>query len=285
MRSVPRNTVCLLMLLVPMMLYGQAPPVLELESRVDEGVESITAVTFDPDGSLYALEPQGRRLLKIEPDGSVSSQSGGFFRPTDVVMAGFELWVLDPPRGWIARYDRRLANLSPIRKLMETEASIPLNGIISAAFSSGDVITLLDSYEQQLYLVTLEGRLIDIIEGFGNLPVSMISPVRVEIAADGRIAVADESARAVFLFDRFGGYVSVAPFPGAFTRGPLGVAWQGKRLWAGGRDGLVVYNENRDLIAMWPREQIGGDVLDLAVDGDRLAVATETGVRFFRIGE
>ncbi len=263
---------------------GRTSLTLKNDGRVMEDIGRIQAITFDPDGSLYALEPAGRRLIKINDDGIQLSQTASFGRPTDIVMAGFQIWVTDPMRGQISRFDRRLANLADLRELVSQESRIRLSGVVSAAITSGDVIVMLDSYEQRLYMVNVKGWVIDTIEGFGDLRTPMTTPVRVEVSKSGKIAVADESNGYVYIFDRFGSFlylINTAQKNSGFNI--VGLAWEEDTLWIGNSNGLEVYSEYGSMITSWNHSYFGGPIIDLAIDMDRLAVASDGFIAFYRI--
>ncbi len=255
------------------------------------GREHFLAVTFDLEGKLYLLEESGQRLIELDPRGRYLRETGGFgygagtFRgATDIVQAGFELWVADPFAGRIVRFDRWLAPLDAITGADGGggEDAFAFDRPVSVARAASGDLVVLERDRQEALLLDLEGRLIDRIGEYGDTGGGLVAPRRVEIAGDGRIAIADPGRRETVLFDRFGSFLRRLPWtlPG---RGPLGLAWSDGRLWVCGEGGLAVYGAESAPRQLWPASLFGGPPEDVAAAPGRIAVAAGSTLRLFHV--
>ncbi|MDP8205454.1 MAG: hypothetical protein P9L92_02220 [Candidatus Electryonea clarkiae] len=248
----------------------------------------VTALVFDPDGSLYALEETGRRIIHVSNDGRYLAQAGGFgfgegafHKPADITMVGFEIWVSDVLGGRIVRFDRYFAPLGIFGKTLNEDDYLPFDRPVSVAHSlSGDIIVI-ESDRNEALLIDDEGRLIDRFAEYGESEFGLISPSRAEISSSGIIAIADEGRGAVLLFDRFGSPRGIRPYP-LPDKGPLGITWQDNNLWMCGVEGVAVFTpDNKSKV--WSKETFPAPVLDIAAQGDRLAVAIGNSVKIYRV--
>ncbi|MBS1261271.1 MAG: hypothetical protein MAG453_00592 [Calditrichaeota bacterium] len=252
-------------------------------------VGRVIAVDFHPEGGVVLLENANLRLLQYDRAGRFVTEAGGFgFEQgglrgaKDITAAGFEIWIADPFAGFIARYDAWLAPLDPWTGARQRGSEVPFERPVSVARAgSGDVVVL-ESDRAEALLIDPQGRLVERIGAFGELPEGFIEPRRVEISRSGTIAVADPGRGAVHLFDRFGSPRGHRPWTGG-GEGPTSIAWMGDSLWVGGAGRVVLLDERGRTVLSLARDSAGGPVRDLACDGSRLAVAAGSTVRRFRI--
>lgn len=252
-------------------------------------VPQLQAVAFDPDGSLYVLDRAGLRLLKLTQSGELLQQAGGFgfgegsFRgPTDVALAGFEVWVCDLQGGSIQRFNRRLVSLGTIESTQQNRFDLNFRQPVSVSLAPNGDIVVLDSDRQQAVILDREGRAVDVIAQFTDLDQTLLRPVRLEISSQGIMALADPGTGSTLVFDQFGSFQQLLSWTFSGT-GPSGLTWWSRTLFVCGDGGLLAYDENQQPAGEWKREFFDGDCVDVAVHGRTLAVGTRTRIHLFTI--
>ncbi len=251
-------------------------------------VGPIKAITFDPDGSLYILEESKSRIIHLDTDLKYISHAGGFgfgegsFRdPSDIVMVGFELWVCDPLGGRIIRFDRHFAPLGAFGGTLDEEDDFPFERPVSLTKTSNGDIALIEGDLQEVLLLDINGRLIERV-GYGKTNIQLVSPVRIVSGRMGQIAIVDEDRDDIIMLDIYGSFKGIQKSP--FSDTPIkGLAFQDKKIWICGEEGIVVRTGGGETIGSWDQNFFGGPVNDIDVQDNILAVVVEKCVKTYRI--
>ena len=266
-------------------------PLVSLTETSLEQPGMVAAVAWSPWGELYALETPGQRILRFDSNLKLVETAGGFgFEDgstrgaSDLSVAGFEIWVADPPAGRIVRYDRWSAALAPFSTGEDGSSSFSFERPSSVAQAPSGDIALIEKDRQELLLLDPEGRLLERVAGFGQSDHGLRDPTHVEIGADGRIAICDPGRGMLLLLDRFGSLLHEIPWP-LEGSGPATVAFYGKQVLMGGASGVVLLSAKGDILMRWGHETTGGPVTDLTIQGSLVALASGSTIRLFTIEE
>jgi len=282
----------------------------EYPQRDSERAGNIIAVTISPDGSLYFLEDGANTLVCLSSNGSFIGKTGGFgfgedsfHKPTDLTFVGLELWVSDPLGGRIIRFDRRLAPLDVlsetgidrINRIKRDNENYTFERPVSLAQAENGDLVILEQDRQEVLMLDASGRLLRTIGQYGEVPQPLVSPNRLEISEKGVIAITDPGNRSIFLFDRFGSFLQQILYKDIQDKQDnrtllageslSGVDWRGDELWVCGAWGLARLDNRLQLIQIWSNDFFPGGVQDLAIDRDRLVVASGKSLMVYRIVE
>jgi hypothetical protein len=251
-----------------------------------EQIGEITSLTFDLDGSIYFIENNGKRLIHADINGKYLTQTGGFGfgdesyrKPADITLVGFEVWVPDPIGRRIVRFDRRLVPLGPLSRTLGHDVQLPFNRPISVAQAATGEIVVIEADRQEALRMNSSGRLLNTFGGYGETDKILVSPQRIEISRDGKIAISDNGSKAIHFYDKFGSERFVL----ALDREPAGLAWYKNYIFVSTETGVLLFSEKGALVGKWPNEKFGGKVNDLAVYRNRLAVAAGNTIYIYRI--
>ncbi|MCB2201106.1 hypothetical protein KQI63_17035 [bacterium] len=264
-------------------------PHLNLAETTLDQPGALAAIAWSPWGDLIALEVPGQRILRLDDRLTLLETTGGFGfgdgstrGASDLTIAGFEIWISDPPAGRIVRYDRWLAALTPFTTGEDGSSSFSLERPVSIAQAPSGDLALIEQDRQELVLLDPEGRLLERVAGFGESDRGLNEPSRVEFSPSGQIAVCDPGKRVLLLLDRFGSLLKEIPWPmeGA---GPSSVAFHGTSIILAGDAGLVLLDKKGDELMRWGGETIALPITDLAIHGNKLVVASDQVMRLYTI--
>lgn len=228
--------------------------------EVPGGFSGRGAIAAGEFGEVYIVDTDRNRLVRLDPEGRLLSEAGGFgeepgrFRgPSDVEVWGLEVLVADEENMRVQRFDRSLNFLGNY----DTGGRRPL-----ALAVSDDGVFFVEGGKEEVWQVTQEGVL-----PFGTG--SLGGPVDIS-AWEGRVWISDAGRDEVVVMD-----VSGVGLDSWKLEGPLGI---------GARDGICWVADGRKVWALHyetgPLGSLGGpleDPIDVAVGRGEVYVLGKTG--------
>jgi len=240
-----------------------------------------TGITF--------IESETQRLVLLDENLKFIDETGGFgfgessFQSaSDILDAGFEIWICDPQSSSIKRFDRWLSPLPPFKEYLDNENRIAFERPLSASrFSNGD-IAILEMDKSEILLLDSETRLIEKVASYGELSESLISPIKLKYSPNGNLVVTDPGSNKAMLFDRFGSANGVRNW--SFDKnGPESICFYENTLWLSGKNGVIAYDESGEILNIWSKETFSGEVKNIIIFENHLIVAVNNQIQRFKI--
>ena len=161
------------------------------------GVQPGTRLAAAVDGSLYVLEPAGRRLQRFARDGRLLQTF-----PVDPTIASLRDLALDPARGRILGADALNRQLVAFRPLGTSSELLPLHGepryqvaSFDALAVAPDALYALDARCRCIARLAFDGQ---VLATFGHE--RLVKPERIAADRYGRLFVADAGDRTIKAF-------------------------------------------------------------------------------------
>ena len=161
------------------------------------GVQPGTRLAAAVDGSLYVLEPAGRRLQRFARDGRLLQTL-----PVDPTIASLRDLALDPTRGRILGADALNRQLVAFRPLGTSSELLPLHGEPRYQITSFDALAVapealyaLDARCRCIARLAFDGQ---VLATFGHE--RLVKPERIAADRYGRLFVADGGDRTIKAF-------------------------------------------------------------------------------------
>jgi hypothetical protein len=161
------------------------------------GVQPGTRLAAAVDGSLYVLEPAGRRLQRFARDGRLLQNF-----PVDPTIASLRDLALDPTRGRILGADALNRQLVAFRPLGTSSELLPLHGEPRYQITSFDALAVapealyaLDARCRCIARLAFDGQ---VLATFGHE--RLVKPERIAADRYGRLFVADGGDRSIKAF-------------------------------------------------------------------------------------
>jgi hypothetical protein len=161
------------------------------------GVQPGTRLAAAVDGSLYVLEPAGRRLQRFARDGRLLQTF-----PVDPTIASLRDLALDPTRGRILGADALNRQLVAFRPLGTSSELLPLHGEPRYQITSFDALAVapealyaLDARCRCIARLAFDGQ---VLATFGHE--RLVKPERIAADRYGRLFVADGGDRSIKAF-------------------------------------------------------------------------------------
>lgn len=177
---------------------------LELPDFVDP-----VAIATGPLGELYLGDLGRGVVVRVDSEGRVAFEfetpsTQADLQPLDIVVTGFQVYVLDAESNALLRYSNRGSYLDLLqnfaRRNIETPHAVAVDGTgrILLANTAQHVVRLIDETQ----------RTETVVGGFGARAGEMTAPHSVAFAPDGAFYVADTGNARIQLFSGVGNYVS-----------------------------------------------------------------------------
>ena len=225
-------------------------------------------LSIDIDGNLYIADTGNNRVLKVNQEGKLLRQVGGFGwgkeqfdAPVDVwAENGLDVLIVDYNNRRIERYDRDLNYISSLYNDETAPATAQFAFPVAVALSGHGEILLVDVEFQRIVRINSFGKVLGSFGDYDAGDGALSSPMKILISPRDEVFIADSARGSIIKFDYFGNFVTYLG-DGAL-RSPTGLA-----LW-----------EDVLLVADGGAHQIAG----FARDGERLGAWGEAGEKMGR---
>jgi len=198
--------------------------------------QAARAVAITPLGEIFVLDGALSRLYKLDQSGKKIAHVGGFGidreafdTPLDLTTDGLNIFVADRGNQRITQFDR---NLNFVTLLQNRPTPLPTLGLarepntsagqlwrpISLSISGQGDLYILDEAQRQVirinpltFAAEIQQRQNPVQFQFGGFDAgagNLIEPCHVQTSRSGKVFVSDAAAKAVFVYDLFGNFVT-----------------------------------------------------------------------------
>ncbi len=169
-----------------------------------------------PSGSFYVSDNSKNEVYKIDNDGNVLKEVGGygwknglFDDPSDVFANELNVYVCDKNNDRIQIFDKNLNYLSEF-KTSDNESSMYIfEKPTCFSISNQSDLLVLDSYNKRILKYDLTGRFLQQIGSFDAGEYSLVTPDKFAISPDGKVFVLNENK--IYVYDQYGNGIIQLP--------------------------------------------------------------------------
>jgi DNA-binding beta-propeller fold protein YncE len=241
-------------------------------------------LSIDLDGNLYIADTGNNRVLKVDQEGKLLRQVGGFGwgkeqfdGPVDVwAENGLDVLIVDYNNRRIERYDKDLHYISSLYNDETAPATAQFAFPVAVALSGHGEILLADAEFQRIVRINSFGKLIGSFGDYDAGDGALSSPMKILISPRDEVFIADSARGNIIKYDYFGNFVT--HLGDGVLRSPTGIdLWKDVLLVAdGGAHQIVGFSRDGERLGAWGEaEDKGGQfssILGVKVFRDRALV-------------
>jgi len=216
-------------------------------------------LSIDIDGNLYLADTGNNRVLKINQDGKLVRQVGGFGwgkeqfdNPVDVwAENGLDVLVVDYNNRRIERYDKDLHYISSLYNDETAPATAQFAFPVAVALSGHGEILLADVEFQRIVRINSFGKVLGSFGDYDAGDGALSSPMKILISPRDDVFIADSARGSILKFDYFGNFIT--HLGDGALRSPTGLAlWEDVLLVAdGGAHQVVGFARDGERLGAW----------------------------------
>lgn len=218
------------------------------------------ALSVDPQGNLYICDTGNNRIQKLDRWGKFIKEVGGFgwdkkqfHQPMDIhSRSALDIFVADYHNQRIERYDRDLNYISTLMPAETWQENFKFGLPIGIGFSNRRELFIVDDENHRIIKINSFGEPEDYFGDFDWGQGRLQRPLQIEIGAQERIYVSDESANRIVAYDYFGNYLF--EFETGILNAPRGIFWNERGLLLvadTGNQRMVIFNSTGEVVLTW----------------------------------
>lgn len=254
------------------------------------------ALSIDLNGNIYLADTNNNRIVKFDHEGEFIKTIGGFGwekeefdSPIDIcAKSSLDILVADHNNHRIERYDKDMNYISSYYSDESLDASLQFAYPAGVAISIHGEIILIDSENKRLLKINSFGQPEMSFGAFSEGKGKLNDPLQIDIGANDRIFVSDESSAAVLVFDYFGNYLTHIG-EGLLSR-PRGIFIDEQdRLWIADKEqkSIFVFSTSGELILQFSGNQNSvvtiDDPVDIVTYKNRVYVLNDNKIQVFEL--
>ena len=216
-------------------------------------------LSIDLDGNLYIADTGNNRVLKVNQDGKLLRQVGGFGwgkeqfdAPVDVCAEnGLDVLIVDYNNRRTERYDKDLHYISSLYNDETAPATAQFAFPVAVALSGHGEILLADAEFQRIVRINSFGKVLGSFGDYDAGDGALSSPMKILVSPRDEVFIADSVRASILKFDYFGNFIT--HLGAGALRSPTGLAlWEDVLLVAdGGAHQIVGLSRDGEHLGAW----------------------------------
>lgn len=216
-------------------------------------------LSIDLDGNLYIADTGNNRVLKVDQEGKLLRQVGGFGWGKEQFDSPVDVWaennldvlIADYNNRRIERYDKDLNYISSLYNDETAPATAQFTFPVAVALSGHGEVLLADGEFHRLVRMNSFGKLLGSFGDYDAGDGALAAPVKILVSPRDEIFVADSSRASILKYDYFGNFVT--HLGEGVLRSPTGLAlWEDVLLVAdGGAHQIIGFGRDGERLGAW----------------------------------